>query len=189
MDNLLALFGQSVDLFDAQVKEVRPGDWDKPTPDDEWNVQDLVKHLIDEHLWMPPLLGGHDLGTAEKIVQGVTSTGDAAVDWDNAVAGSRQALAEPDVLARTVSLSRGPTPADQYIMEMMFDAAVHAWDLGRALGNDVTLPDELVSTLHPMILGMKDMLAESGLFAPPVDIGAGASKADELIAATGRDPR
>ena len=189
MDNLLALFGQSTDLFDQQVKAVGPDDWDKPTPDDDWNVQDLVKHLIDEQLWMPPLLGGHDLATSEKIVQGATSSGDAAIDWNNAVAASRQATADPDVLTRTVSLSRGATPADQYIMEMTLDAAVHAWDLGRALGNDVTMPDDLVTTLHPMILGMKDMLAESGLFAPPVDIGPDASKADQLIAATGRDPR
>jgi uncharacterized protein (TIGR03086 family) len=189
MDNLLALFGQSVDLFGAQVTSVGSDDWDKPTPDDEWNVRDLVKHLIDEHRWMPPLLGGHDLATAEQIVAGTVDSDDTAADWASAMVSSKQAVADPDVLTREVSLSRGPTPAPQYVMEMLFDAAIHAWDLGRALGNDVQLPEDIVDTLHPMIAGMKDMMAESGLFAPPVDIGSGASKADELLAATGRDPR
>ena len=189
MDNLLALFDQSVTLFDTQVKSVGPDDWGKPTPDDDWDVRQLVGHLIDEHLWMPPLLGGHDLATAERIVAGTATSDDPAADWNSAMIGSKQAVADPDVLSRTVSLSRGPTPASQYVMEMMFDAAVHAWDLGRALGNEVTIPDAVVAALHPMISGMKDMMAESGLFAPPVDIGSGASPCDELLAATGRDPR
>jgi uncharacterized protein (TIGR03086 family) len=148
-----------------------------------------VRHLIDEHLWMPPLLGGHDLATAEQIVAGTAASDDTAADWNSAMIGSKQAMADPDVLMQTVSLSRGPTPASQYVMEMMFDAAIHAWDLGRAIGNEVTLPGEIVAALQPMISEMKDMMAESGLFAAPVDIGDAASPSDEILAATGRDPR
>lgn len=189
MDNLLALFGSSLDLFDTQVRSVGAADWHKPTPDDEWDVRALVKHVIDEQRWMPPLLGGHDLATAERIVAGTVDSDDPAADWASALVATKQAIADPDVLSRTVSLSRGPTPAAEYVMEMTFDAAVHAWDLGRAIGNDVMLPEMVVEVLHPMISGMADMMVESGMFAPPVDIGAGASKADQLLAATGRDPR
>ena len=189
MDNLLALFDQSVGLFDAQVKSVGPGDWGNPTPDDEWDIRALVGHLIDEHRWMPPLLGGRDLATAEQIVAGTASSDDPAADWASAMTGSKQAMADPDVLTRTVSLSRGPTPADQYVAEMMFDAAIHSWDLGKAVGNTVVIPDAIVDVLHPMVMEMKDMLVASGMFAPAVDIGSGHSKSDQLIAATGRDPR
>ncbi|HLY34873.1 MAG TPA: TIGR03086 family metal-binding protein, partial [Jatrophihabitantaceae bacterium] len=130
--NILALFDSSVQQFSTQVAAIGADDWDKPTPDTEWTVTDLVEHLVDEHRWMPPLIGGHDLETAQKMVeaQQASSSGDHAADWQTASIASLQAMGEPGALERTVSLSRGPTPADQYVVEMMFDAAVHAWDLG-----------------------------------------------------------
>ncbi|MDT4936771.1 MAG: hypothetical protein QOG80_442 [Pseudonocardiales bacterium] len=188
MDNVLHLFDESVRLFDTQVQAVGSGDWDKPTPDTEWNVAALVKHLIDEHLWMPPLLGGHDLGTAEKIVAGASTSGDPAADWATASTASRQSVFEPGALERTVALSRGPTPAAEYLVEMTFDAAVHAWDLGTAVGREVTMSDELVGFLYPMFVGMQDEVAATGLFAPPVQIADDAPLCDKLLAATGRTP-
>jgi uncharacterized protein (TIGR03086 family) len=188
--NLLALFDTSVQQFDAQVAAIGSGDWDKPTPDTEWTVTDLVKHLIDEHLWMPPLIGGHDLGTAQKLVdaQHAASSGDHAADWQAARIASLQAVGDPGALERSVSLSRGPTPADQYVIEMTFDATIHAWDLGTALGTNPQLPDELVTFLFPVFRSMGDM-SGSGMFAKPVQVPDDASDADKLLAATGRKPR
>ena len=188
---LLPLFDQAVHEFTTRVDSVGASDWDKPTPCREWTVRQLVEHLVDEHRWIPPLMGGHDLHTAQQIVasQAEASAGDTAEDWHAASTASMQALADPDALERTVELSRGPTPAQQYLMEMMFDLVVHGWDLGRAIGYPEQMPDALVEpTLHAAT-AMADELAGSGMFDPPVEIGAGASTADQLAALTGRDPR
>ena len=189
MDNLLQHFDDGVREFGRRVDSISSDEWAKPTPDTEWNVEDLVRHLIDEHLWMPPLLGGHDLETAGKIVEGTTSSGNGAVDWTAASAASLQSVREPGALERMVSLSRGPTPAEQYVTEMVLDLAIHSWDLGKALGIDNSLPDSLVAFVYPIVEGAQEMLASSGMFADPVPVPDDASELDKLIALTGRDPR
>jgi uncharacterized protein (TIGR03086 family) len=194
MDDLLALFRTASDEFGARVHAVTEEQWSAATPDTEWTVADLVKHLIDEHRWMPPLLHGLDLDSAEKVVAG---TRDLPVDggvganlaesWDEAATASRAATAEEDALQRTVTLSRGDTPAEQYVAEMTFDAIVHAWDLGKAIGYSDPLPDALVSWAWEQVPQLDD-LAATGLFAPPVEVAEDAPLIDRLVAATGRRP-
>lgn len=188
---LLPLFDKAVREFTARVDAVGASDWDKPTPCREWTVRQLVEHLVDEHRWIPPLIGGHDLQTAQQVVEGQAdaSAGDTADDWHAASTASMQALADPDALERTVELSRGPTPVQQYLMEMFFDLVVHGWDLGRAIGYPQPIPDDLVDPVMHVAVSMRDELAASGMFDPPVEIGAGASTVDQLAALTGRDPR
>ena len=189
MANILSLFDEGVKQFSRRVDAAGADDWTKPTPDTEWNVEDLVKHLIDEHLWMPPLLGGHDLETSNKIVEGTASSGNPAVDWTAASAASLQSVREPGAMERNVALSRGPTPAEQYVAEMVVDLTIHSWDLGKALGVDNELPENLVAFVYGIVDDAKEMLASSGMFAAPVPVGDDASLQDKLIAASGRDPR
>jgi uncharacterized protein (TIGR03086 family) len=189
MKNVRDLFDHGVQRFSTYVQTIGPDDWDKPTPNRDWNVSALVEHLIDEHRWMPPLIDGHDLSTAQTMVAGLASasTGDHAGDWADASLASLQAVGEPGALERTVQLSRGPTPAQEYVVEMVFDLAVHSWDLGKALGKDEQVPDELATFLYPIIMGMGD-LSGTGMFDPPVSVPDHAPVCDKLIAATGRNP-
>ena len=47
--------------FTARVHRV--GDrWSAPTPCADWDVRTLVRHLVEEELWAPPLLGGATIG-------------------------------------------------------------------------------------------------------------------------------
>ncbi len=32
----------------------RVTDWSAPTPDTEWDVAQLVEHMVDEQRWIPP---------------------------------------------------------------------------------------------------------------------------------------
>src|SRR4051794_10404628 len=146
MTDLLALFNQGLAEFGARVHRVRPDQWSGATPCTEWDVTVLVDHLVDEQLWVPPLMSGHDLGTADAIVKSEKRTlgDDRVAAWDAAALSSRRAFGEPGALEREVALSRGPTPAADYLGEMIMDAVVHSWDLGRAVGYREPLPDELV---------------------------------------------
>ena len=70
MDETTAMFLEGTREFTKRVHAITERQWDDPTPDSEWTVADLVRHLIDEHLWMPPLLHGLDLETAGEVVAG-----------------------------------------------------------------------------------------------------------------------
>lgn len=194
MDDLVALFSEASRQFGLRVHAVTEAQWGAPTPDTEWTVADLVNHLIDEHRWMPPLLHGLDLESAGKVVEGTRSLpvdggvgANLAQEWDEAATASADACIAPGTLERTVELSRGPTPAAQYIGEMIFDATVHAWDLGAAIGYDQPLPEHLVSFVYEQVAALGDLSA-TGLFAAPVSVPDDASTIDKLVAATGRNP-
>lgn len=186
MTDLVALLHAGSAEFGTRVHRV--DDWTAATPCSAWDVNALVDHLIDEHLWLPPLLAGHDLDAAGKIVESQKHSlaGDRVTAWDAAVLASGRAIDEPGVIDRTVALSRGPTPASEYLGEMIIDAAVHAWDLGRAIGFDDPLPAGLVEFAMPMA---QQFAGAEPYFQPPVEPPADATAEEQLIALLGRNPR
>lgn len=195
MDELLAMFQTGVREFGARVHAVREDQWSAATPAREWTVADLVGHLVDEHRWAPPLLHGLDLDSARKVVEGTRDLpvgggvgANLAQEWDEAAVASTDAWTESDAVDRTVSLSRGNTPARQYLAEMTFDLCVHSWDLGSAIGYPHPLPEELVRHTYEVVKEYGDM-SGSGFFDKPVDVPDDAPLIDKLVAATGRTPR
>jgi uncharacterized protein (TIGR03086 family) len=196
MDNFVEAFRQAQQAFTDRVHAVAEDQWQAPTPDTEWSVADLVGHLIEEHRWAAPLMHGLDLESARKVVEGSRSLpvdggvgGNLAEEWDEAAVESLDAFSEPDAVNRTVALSRGPTPARDYLSEMIFDLVVHGWDLATAIGySGDDLPDELVSAVYEQAKKFGDLSA-TGMFEKPVDVPEDARPIDKLVALTGRDPR
>jgi uncharacterized protein (TIGR03086 family) len=195
MDDLLALFASGQHEFGARVHAIREDQWTAPTPATEWNVADLVEHLIDEDRWAAPLMHGQDLESAAKVVEGSRSLpvdggvgANLSQEWDDAAAAAAEGFTAPGALDREVALSRGTTPARAYLADLICDHVVHAWDLGKAIGYPGQLPDDLVAFTHAQLAEAGDLSA-SGMFKAPVEVPDDAPAVDKLVAATGRDPR
>jgi uncharacterized protein (TIGR03086 family) len=195
MDDELSMFLAAQRAFAERVHAVREDQWQEPTPDTEWNVADLVGHLIEEQRWVAPLMHGLDLDSAGKVVEGSRQLpvhggvgANLAEEWDEAAIESADAVGADGALDRTVELSRGPTPARQYIDEMIFDLVVHGWDLGRAIGYDQPLPEHLVEAVYAEVRQMGDLSA-TGLFEKPVPVPDDAATIDKLVGLCGRNPR
>jgi uncharacterized protein (TIGR03086 family) len=193
--DLLDAFLRAQRAFGERVHAVREDQWQAPTPDDEWDVTALVRHLVDEHRWAAPLLHGQDLEPAGKIVEGSRTLpvdggvgANVSEEWDEAATESANAFSEDGALERTVALSRGPTPATDYVKEMTFDLIVHGWDLQRAIGYDGEFPEDIVEMVYGIAKSFGDM-SGSGMFRAPVDVDESAPLIDRLVAQTGRDPR
>jgi len=187
MDNLLELFSKGQHQFGLRVHRIAAEQWDAATPCSDWTVRRLVDHLIDEMRWVPPLMAGNSISEAQAVVEAPQASNDPVAQWDSSAGAARVALAEPGALEREITLSRGLTPATDYLSEMIFDLAVHSWDLGQAVGVADALPADLVSFAAGMVEGAD--LSSSGVFDPPVSLSPDASEEHRLVAATGRDPR
>jgi uncharacterized protein (TIGR03086 family) len=189
MDEQPQIFLAAQRAFTDRVHAVTDAQWSSPTPNSEWSVADLVDHLIDEHRWFPPLMHGHDLEAAGKVVEGARAGADPdrSAVWDEVAVASSDAVMEPDALDRTVVLSRGDTAAGDYVTEMTMDLIVHAWDLGAAIGYGDPLSDDLAEYGLAQARGWGD-LSGSGYFAAPVAVPDDAPTLDKLVAQTGRDP-
>jgi uncharacterized protein (TIGR03086 family) len=182
---LLELFQRAQNSFSDRVDAVAPDQWeDESLPG--WTVADLVAHLVSEALWVPPLLAGEPVleGRFPDDPADLLGT-DPLTGWESAADDALSAFAEDDALLRTVHLSRGPTPAAQYILEMTADLTVHAWDLAHATAGDTELDGELVTAA--LVFG--EQLPEDGvpgLFAPPLDVSSAARPQTRLLARFGR---
>ena len=184
---LLELFQRAQASFTDRVDAIEPEQWeDEALPD--WTVADLVAHLVTEMLWVPPLVAGEPY--AEGRFPDATTDllgDDPMTGWESAADGALSAFAEDDALDRTVHLERGPTPATQYILELISDLTVHSWDLARAIDGDTELDGELVTA--SLLIG--DALPEDGVpgyYDAPLDTSAAASPQQRLLARFGRRP-
>jgi len=184
--DLINIHARALAEFGRRVAELRPEQRHDPTPCTDWDVDALVSHLVNEQLWVPPMLAGE---TVEQV--GDRFDGDLLGDqpfeaWQRAAEAAHEAFAEPDALARPVHLSYGDRPAADYLLEMVSDLVIHAWDLARGLGVDDRLDPELVELVYSRTEPQVSGLAASGLFAPPVAVSDDADRQTRLLALYGR---
>lgn len=175
--------------FDQRVHRVGERQWDLPTPCTEWDVRDLVDHLVTEQLWAPHLLAGATLEEVGDRFDGDVLGDDPIATWERAAGDAREAFTAAGALDGTIHTTMGEIPALEYTRQMTIDLAVHGWDLARAIGADERLDPELVAALFEVWEPRADLLADSGVFAPPIEVGPDADLQVRLLAVLGRDGR
>ena len=183
----IEMYRRSVEEFGQRVMAIGAGDWPHPTPCTEWSVRDLVRHLVYEELWTPPLLAGATLAEVGDRFEGDILGDDPQVAWKEAAAHA-VAAATPGTLSRTVHLSFGDFPGREYLGQLTADHTIHAWDLARGLNADDRLDPELVQFVYDFMAPQADQWAAAGVFAPAVDVPADADVQSKLLALSGRTP-
>lgn len=172
----------------AKVQRIGDDQWDLPTPNDEWNVRDLVQHLTYGASWVAPLLQGETLADVGDRYQGDLLGDDPKDAFRDASETAVEACLEPGAMQRTVDLSQGPTPAEDYILERIADLAMHTWDLSRAVGADDTLNPKVVEAGRRLLAERGELWRKAGALAPAVPTEPGAGPQTRFIAESGRDP-
>jgi uncharacterized protein (TIGR03086 family) len=163
------------------VAGVRPDQYDDATPCAEWNVRDLLEHMIG----VVDSLGAAASGrTPEPFSLGDDPAAQLRTAASTAMAGWRT----PGVLDRTIDSGAGPMPGRALASINMLDTATHTWDLATATGQPQALPDDIAATaLDASRLIITDAL-RPGRFGPEVPAPAGASPTEALVAFLGRTP-
>ena len=175
--------------FDRRVQRVDATQWERPTPCAGWDVRELVDHIVTEQLWAPHLLAGATMEEVGDRFEGDVLGDDPLATWEQAARAAREAFTAPGALDGHVHTTMGELPTSEYTRQMTMDLAIHGWDLARAIGDDERLDPELVAALHEVWAPRADTLADSGLFAPPVEVGGEDDLQVRLLAALGRDGR
>lgn len=175
--------------FAALVASVATEQWHDETPCTEWDVRALVHHLLYEQRWVPPLLEGLTIPEVSDRFEG-DLLGDDATTWVGVLASSIEeahaAVAQPDALKRTVHLSYGDSSGEEYVMQLTGDLAIHAWDLARATGQDDAIDPGAIALLLPWAEAYAELLAGSGMFGSPVDLGPNVPDEVRLLGLVGR---
>lgn len=185
-DRVRRLYEDSADRFTELVSQIEQRDWGAPTPCSEWTVRDLVQHLTNEALWVPPLLAGATIDEIGNQFGGDVLGKEPQRAWVTAIKAARAAADAPDddIARRTVHLSYGDVPAADYVYQLGTDLLIHSWDLARGLGADDELDPGDVHLVYERTSGSD--LSGSGLFGPPVHVADDADEQTKLLAVFGR---
>jgi uncharacterized protein (TIGR03086 family) len=188
---LYEAFDHAVASTAGTVKAVRPDQAGAPTPCTEWDVRDLLSHIIGT-LWLSEALLSDRAPRHPMAPGGLPGTDlagdDLAAAYADASAAALTAAADGDALTRmhTTPLGdmRGPALAGFTTM----DIAVHGWDLAKATGQPAGLDDALAA--HMLALAEQAITPGSRAprIGPALPVAMDAPLTDQLVAFLGRQP-
>jgi uncharacterized protein (TIGR03086 family) len=170
------------------VQEVRPDQYDAPTPCPGWDVRALLNHLLAGNEYFAALARGERpdpaLWTSDHLADG-----DPAARYDASSKAAVEAWRSPGALDRVAPLpsgAPGPRLFDVYLME----TAIHGWDLAKATGQPATLDDPVAQAVYDRWYGrVPDEVRQGGrVVGPEVESSPDAPLTDRLLAYLGRTP-
>ena len=166
------------------------------TPCTEWNVLDVMNHIIGG----AEVLAGSLEGNIPEGVGGVSPVSSYSGEEDV----SKLAEAYADESARVLTAANQPgameaaTPGGmmtvpQFLIAMATDHIIHGWDLARATGQDDALDADVVQVAYAMMTSPEgsmfvEMGRQMGFVGPAVSVADDARLQDKLVAHMGRQP-
>jgi uncharacterized protein (TIGR03086 family) len=182
----VAQLGQIYDHAEHVLAEIGPDQYDLPTPCAEWNVRDLVNHMIGSVYFMASAVEGEapPAGDAPDFTAALEPAREFRVAADRSLAVWRT----DGALHRSVRLGPIELPAQAALGINQVDILTHSWDVCVALGVDRSIDPALAEA----VLAASQMIVSDELrgdrFAPAVPIADDAPAHDRLAAFLGRQP-
>jgi uncharacterized protein (TIGR03086 family) len=164
------------------IAEIRPGQWKGPTPCTEWNVREVVNHLVGMDLVFAAMIEGGPMPD-----RGADLLGDDPAGAHRASSTSLQAaFSRPGVLDRSYRGPLGSATGAERLQIRLYDLLAHGWDLVRATGVPALLPEDLAERSLAFVQGQLSAQSRPGRFAVPQPVEETASAIDRLAAFLGR---
>ncbi len=178
-----------LDRFDGVLAQVAAQDWDRPSTCSDWTARELTGHVLGVLDSAVTLLQGGSPDWGRSADLSTVGGSDPVAAFRERADAARAALPTAD-LDTVMETPMGPLPTSQRLAFPAMDLHLHAWDLGRTIGVEVVLPQEISEFVHGVLDPMpEEMMRRDGVFAPEVLAPEDASTTEALIAWTGRDPR
>jgi len=188
---LYEAFDRTVASTATIVKTVRHDQAGAPTPCTEWDVRDLLNHVIGT-LWLSEALFSDRAPRYPMAPGGLPGANLAGEDppaaYAEASAAALTAASTGDTLTRVHTTPLGDMPGPALAGFTTLDILVHGWDLAKATGQPAALDD----TLAAHVLAFAEQALTPGSRAPGIGpalpVAVNASLTDRLVAFLGRQP-
>jgi len=164
------------------IDRIEADRWTAPTPCTEWNVRDLVNHLVGMNLVLVAMLEESPMPERGADRLGA----DPAGAYRRSAAALQAAAARPGVLERSQATPVGVATGAERLQWRIVDLLAHGWDLVQATGLVAELPDDLAGQALTFVRAQLPRQSRAGRFAEPQPIRDNAPAIDQLAAFTGR---
>lgn len=170
----------------AQVLDgVNAADLDSSTPCANWNVAQLIDHLVGSQHWASSSIEGIPMAQTGEGA----SAGDYRQAFNDAAQAALDAFNQDGAMDRTVNPGFGDMPAAALLGLAVTDTFTHSWDLAKATGQNTDLDPQLATQLlaaSQQAIQPAFRSEEGSIFGPEQQAPDGASPADQLAAFLGR---
>ena len=182
----VALLGQIYDHTENVLAKISPEHYELPTPCTEWNVRELVNHMIGSVHFMASTVAGEAMPAGDP--PDFTAGNDAVGEFRLAAKRSVAVWGGDGALDGSVHLGPAEMPAQVALGLNQLDILTHAWDVAEALGTDRSIDPPVAEA----VLAATQMIITDEMrgdrFAPAVPVAEDAPAHDRLAAFLGRQP-
>ena len=159
-----------------------------PTPDEDWDVEKLLQHIVSGNLWAVELTAGQTIDEVGDRLDGDMLGDDPLGAYDASAQAAAAAFEVAGALDAQCAVSYGPVPGSVYAGHRFIDVLIHGWDLAIATGQDATLDSALVAACLAVVEPQAGLMQASGSYGSHVDAPADADPQTRLLALLGRRP-
>ncbi len=186
MPNLPELHDRALEATGRVVSGVAADQWADPTPCAEWNVRELMNHLVAGNLWAAELAAGATIADVGDRLDGDVLGDDPVGSYGASALVASAVFHRPGAMDAPCAVSYGPVPGSIFAGHRFLDVLVHGWDLAVASGGDASLDDSLVNGCLELVAPQVALLRASGMFSDDVTAPPNASPQTRLLALLGR---
>ena len=183
--DIVDLDEEAAEGLETIIAGVAPTAWTAPTPCPDWNVRDLVAHLVAGNVKYTGIARGDDWRPGGVDVD---LGGDPAATYRRTVKEMVEAWRQPGALDREIALPRGQRGRSEVALWIhLAETLVHGWDLARATGQDPVFDPEVVeASLAECIGRVPAERPEGSAFRDPVPVEGSTAPLERLAAYLGR---
>lgn len=176
--------GQAQRVAADVLSNVSADQMDRPTICANWNLGQLIDHLVGSQKWAMAGIQGGEMHSAEGA-----SEGNFHAEFAAAAEAALDAFNQEGAMNRTVNPGFGDMPASGLLGLAVTDTLTHAWDVAQATGQDTDLAPELAEqalTAARHMIQPAFRTEDGSLFGPEQQAPEGANNATQLAAFLGR---
>lgn len=164
--------------------KVRAEQWNSATPCEDWNVRELVNHLVVGNQRFASILRGE---ASPPMTQAAESDDQMLRAYGESAASVLDAFSQPGVLNGVFTVPFGTVAGFVALHLRLTEALVHGWDLARATGQPAEFPEDLAEQeLAFSLVNVPNIPPGRSPFASPQPVTHNASAIDKLAAYLGR---
>lgn len=186
MSHNLRVYTKALYWFDHTLRIVPDDAWSNPTPCPEWDVRDVVGHVIAVQRYIESLATGGAPPLDPYDAPGRHAGDDPVAAWAAVSDDLLAALDRPGVIGGVVRTFRGDEPLDRQLGWNVVDTLGHAWDIARGAGVDDRLEPSLVAHAAATAAPVIDAMRQPPFFAASEPAADGADAQERFLALLGR---
>lgn len=164
------------------IARVGSDQWTAPTPCSDWNVRDVVNHVVVGNRVFAARLDAGPMPDRAADHLGDEPTG----AYDASSAALRDAFARPGVLQRSYPGPFGNATGAELLNIRLCDLLTHGWDLAQAIGTPADVPDDLAEQALAFARDQLSSQPRTGRFGEPQPVRETAAAIEQLAAFLGR---